>query len=735
MPAFLRFHSSAALAGRRANRKQVNMKIIQQLHRKGFGALTLLWLSFPGAETAWADASAAAPSQTSPVSASASSPGKAATAGKSKIATGASTSTATASQKQEPIPTPQSPAAATPPPTGVTTLPTIVVTAPTRESQPIDTTATTTTVLDHQYLEDNKFVLVSDALQMVPGLAIVTTGNPGGNTSVFSHGLNSNETLLTIDGRRQPAGLDSTLDNLGNLTLDNIDQIEIVRSPVTAEQGGGAMGGVINIVTLSGRGLTTPESSVSEEAGSFNSFRESAQSRGQVENFDYAVAGSRQDSIYPALSTGSAGPFGSPGFTGQADQYRNSAYRGNFGYQVTPDIYVDLHSSYNNAYTSSTGPFADPDPTASLLTEDWFLSPEVVAKVTDFYSTKLYYTHDQYRQAYNDPYSEALFGGSGNITRAQIDTDSVDWQNDFQLAHNWSVTAGLQGDNRNYHQFDNGTGLYTFQGHNNNIGSYILSQWQPLPGLNVLSSGRYDSYSQFGGAFTWRQGVAYTIAPTQTVLHASVSRAYTPPSIQSLYLSFPDFGYFANPNLRPETDLGWEAGVAQPLWDGRVEPSVTYFHNNVKNIIIAEPIPGTFNTMEENVDRATTDGVEIGLTVKTGTTVSANVNYTYLNAVDNTDLTRLPLRPRNSLNFTGTWNPVAPLTLTLGGSWVVDRQDGAPPVNVPDYFVLRATATYRISNNVSIWVRGENLTDRNYQPAPGYYAPSMAGYGGVKVSF
>jgi vitamin B12 transporter len=53
----------------------------------------------------------------------------------------------------------------------------------------------------------------------------------------------------------------------------------------------------------------------------------------------------------------------------------------------------------------------------------------------------------------------------------------------------------------------------------------------------------------------------------------------------------------------------------------------------------------------------------------------------------------------------------------------------------PDYFVLRASATYRINDTVSIWVRGENLTDRNYQPALGYLAPSIAGYGGIKISF
>ncbi len=96
-------------------------------------------------------------------------------------------------------------------------------------------------------------------------------------------------------------------------------------------------------------------------------------------------------------------------------------------------------------------------------------------------------------------------------------------------------------------------------------------------------------------------------------------------------------------------------------------------------------------------------------------------------------------RPRNSFDFTGTWNPIPPLTFTLGGNWVVGRQDidYDPPygqVVAPDYFVLRASATYRISDHVSIWVRGENLTDRNYQPALGYYAASIAGYGGNSKS-
>jgi len=746
MPAFLRFgetQKSAAWAGRIANRKQVTMQIRQPLHRTGSirSLFTLGLLGLFAAGTAHAAATDSTQSTSTAKSTTSS-----ATSAPAKTASATPTPSDTATNPSLPIPTPQSPAGATTSEDSIKKLPTIVVTAATRETQSPETTAATTTVLTHQYLQDSAFVDVPSALQLVPGLSVVTSGNQGAQTSVFIHGLDSNQTLVTVDGRRQAVGISGADDNLTNLTLDNVDQIEVVRTPVSTVNGGSAMGGVINIVTLSGRGLDKPISSVSFEGGSFNSYRENIQSRGAEGNFDYAVSATRQDAIYPALSPGDAANF-TTGFTGQADQYRNTSYRGNFGYQVTPDVYVDLHSAYSNAYTSSPNEFVTPDPTASLTIEDWNLSPEVVAKVTDFYSTKLYYIHDQQRQASSDPFFFAQsqqfgFSPQGDITRLQVNTDSIDWQNDFALARNWSVSAGIQGDNRHDYEFDNGLGVRTFDEHDNNIGGFISSQWQPIDGLNVLNSGRYDSYSQFVGTFTWREAVSYKIAPTQTVVHASVARAFTPPPLQDRVVFFPNpFGanFFPNPDLQPETSLGWEAGVEQPLWDNRITPSVTYFHNDLKNEIANAQLPsGDF--MEENIGKATTDGVEVGLKLQPISTVTLNVDYTYLNAVNDVTQLRLVRRPRNSLVFSGTWNPLPPLTFTLGGNWVVGRQDidFDPPfgqVVAPDYFTLRASATYKINDHVSLWVRGENLTDRNYQPALGFYAPSIAGYGGIQISF
>jgi vitamin B12 transporter len=595
----------------------------------------------------------------------------------------------------------------------------IVVSAATRNEQAPNTTATDTTVVTQEDIEAQNYANVADALREVPGVAVVPSGVPGQVTSVFIHGADSNQTLFTIDGRPQPVGLDGATD-FTNLTLDNVAQIEVVKTPVASVQGGGATGGVINLVSLNGRGLAQPVSSISFEGGSFDTFTEKVQSRGSIGKFDYAVSASNIDSAMDR----------------QNENYQNTTYRGNFGYQVTPTIYVDLHSGYSLANAGSPNTIESFDPVAHLLSQDWFLSPEVSAQVTDFYTTKFYFNHDQTRQTYHDLYTGAYFPTS---TRLALITDSYDWQNNLELAHNWQITAGIQGSSQHANQVDDedadaeATAFLTHGYINNtsdNLAGYAQSQWQPLTGLNVLSSVRYDGYSDYANAFTWRQGVTYEIAPTKTVVHASGSSSYTPPSAEDLY--YPGFN---NPNLKPESALGWEAGVEQPFLDGKLTPSATYFHNDIKDYILSLAP----NFLPENVGEVTTEGVDLDVAAKPMDNLKLDLNYTYLTAENDTEDIRLVRRPRNSLNFTAIYTPIAPLTLTIGGSWVVGREDIDPVTfaqeDAPDYFTLRASATYTISKNVTVWVRGENLTNEQYQPVLGYPALGIAGYGGIKVSF
>jgi vitamin B12 transporter len=592
-------------------------------------------------------------------------------------------------------------------------IPNIVVSAATRNEQAPDTTATDTTVVTQEDIDAQNYQDVTSALQEVSGIEVVPTGAPGQVTSVFMHGADSNQTLFTIDGRPQPVGLSGGYD-FTNLTLDNVAQIEVVKTPVAAVQGGSATGGVINLVSLNGRGLAQPVSSVSFEAGSFNTTREQVQSRGSEKNFDYAVSASNEDSDMDR----------------QNENYRNTVYRGNFGYQATPGIYVDVHTGYSKASAGSPNSIVTPDPVAHLLTSDYFISPEVSAKVTDFYTTKVYYDHDETRQTFNDLFTDPLTFQSPASTHLDLTTESYDWQNNLQLARNWQITAGVQGSQQRAVQVDNIANATTIHNTESNTGGYAQSQWQPLTGLNVLSSIRYDTYSDYSNALSWRQGFSYEVAPTKTVLHVSGSSSYTPPSAQDLY-----YPGFSNPSLRPETSLGWEGGVAQPLFNGRLTPSATYFYNDIHDYILSLAP----NFIPENVGHATTEGVDLDVAARPMDNLKLDVNYTYLTAENNTEDIRLVRRPRNTLNFTAYYTPIAPLTLSVGGSWVMGRQDydatNFNQIDAPDYIVLRASATYTINKYVTLFARGENLADEHYQPVLGYPALGVGGYGGIKISY
>ena len=88
--------------------------------------------------------------------------------------------------------------------------------------------------------------------------------------------------------------------------------------------------------------------------------------------------------------------------------------------------------------------------------------------------------------------------------------------------------------------------------------------------LSFAASVRWDHDDTFGGAVTWRIAPTWEIAATGTQLKASVGTGFKAPTLTQLYVSFPQFDFFANPNLKPETSTGFDVGFEQPLASNRV---------------------------------------------------------------------------------------------------------------------------------------------------------------------
>ena len=125
-----------------------------------------------------------------------------------------------------------------------------------------------------------------DLLATQPGFSLGRTGPEGGTASLFLDGGNSNYTKVLIDGT--PANPPGGLIDFSNVTLDNVDKIEIVHGAESALYGSDAMDGVIQIFTH--RGTTrTPEITGYAEGGNFSTGRGGADLSGLLGSFDYSA--------------------------------------------------------------------------------------------------------------------------------------------------------------------------------------------------------------------------------------------------------------------------------------------------------------------------------------------------------------------------------------------------------------------------------------------------------------
>jgi vitamin B12 transporter len=130
-----------------------------------------------------------------------------------------------------------------------------VVVSPTGTVTPTGQVASSLTVITAQDIETQQFRSVPEALSTVPGLNVIQSGGPGGQTSVFMRGTNSNHTKVLIDGIDvgDPSNSNGAFDYAHLLTSD-IEQIEVLRGPQSGLYGSDAIGGVISIITRKGDG-------------------------------------------------------------------------------------------------------------------------------------------------------------------------------------------------------------------------------------------------------------------------------------------------------------------------------------------------------------------------------------------------------------------------------------------------------------------------------------------------
>jgi len=126
----------------------------------------------------------------------------------------------------------------------------VVVTA-TRSEKNLFDVGKSLSLISQGQIKDSYINNLADVASSKEGIYIVGAGqNYGMNQSIFMRGANSNQTTIMIDGIRitDPSLVNNSV-NISELTLSNIDRIEIVRGLNSILYGSSAIGGVINMIS------------------------------------------------------------------------------------------------------------------------------------------------------------------------------------------------------------------------------------------------------------------------------------------------------------------------------------------------------------------------------------------------------------------------------------------------------------------------------------------------------
>jgi vitamin B12 transporter len=621
------------------------------------------------------------------------------------------------SRAQEPSPSPSP---------GEATAEAVIVSA-TKIETPVNEIGSSVTLITDDEIERNQQRSLPDALQTVPGLNIVQTGGPGGKTSVFMRGSNSNHTKVLIDGIDANDPSQDGVFDFGQVLTSDLARVEVLRGPQSSLYGSDALGGVINLVTKRGEG--PPRFTGMLEGGAFDTFNQSASASGWISRFNYYF-----NVAHLLVDDTPVTPLDllPPGRKRINDSYENTTLSTKLGVDLTETLGLEAVARYVDSTLFFTG-------------DDFSVSPSVpAAEQSEQHAQQLFTRGHANLTLFNGAFKNT-FGLGYTRYRTTIqapdtgfglppanlnqgDRLKFDWLGNITMTDQHTLLLGVE--DQNDRLLDSPISV-----DNGNVAGFAELQSEIVANLFAAASVRHDENERFGGKTTWRIAPAYLVPKIGTKLKASYGTGFKAPSLTQLFVDFPEFNFFANPNLKPEESEGFDVGFEQPLWD-RVCFGATYFHNEITNLIV----PNATFTSLENIGRATTEGVEAFASFAITDRFNLRVDYTYTDARDDTTDLELLRRPKHRASLSATWRPLDRLSVSTTMIYVGSQVDGnrsfsIPRLNTDPYFVANLAAEYDARKGVTLFARVNNLFDERYEDPTGFQRPGFGFYGGVRVNF
>jgi vitamin B12 transporter len=540
----------------------------------------------------------------------------------------------------------------------VRTLEEVVISGSRQEERILDAPRTIT-VINRDKIENSVYNSVGDLLGRQQGIYLVGANQtPGTNQSLFLRGANSNQVAVMVDGVRitDPSSPNNVVD-LSELSLTNVERIEIIEGSHSTLFGGAAIGGVVNIITRKNQ-VAGVHGWVGVQAGSFGNGSGTLSPQAEVNyslNNGFYINGSVFNQTVKGLNAsidtlkGAKAP-DKDGFR-KTDAYLKAGYR-----KKGWDAFASYKNNRQRAEIDN-GPYQDDDNNYLAFHRDlvnygvaYSFSPLwKVSAIGSWTGSKRLNENDSSRTDathFDGNYFKGTYRGNLSTNEVQA--------NFRHKAVNALLGSGYFAETMSFNTFFYSSSFGGFESKTNydtlktqTTTRYIFAQTRfhggPREKLGLTVGGRLSRHSLFGNFGTFEVNPSVRLTRT-SLLFASVSSGFNAPSLYQLFDPTRGFGAYTgrgNKALKPEKSISAELGFKKEFDSGSYL-TASVFHTEVKHSIEYVYLWNKNTAIDQlsfadyrgdtyiNITQQNVSGVEVAGTAAVNTKLSLSGNFTWL---------------------------------------------------------------------------------------------------------
>ena len=574
---------------------------------------------------------------------------------------------------------------------------------------PSSKVASSVSVLTQEDIAEYGNLSIKDILRQTPGVASTSNGGMGATSSLRIRGEEGFRTLVLFDGiRLSDPSATQVATPIEHILSDGIGQVEIIRGPQGLNFGADA-GGIIALSSQTNEeGLNT---SLEAQSGKFGTSQGNLNISGSNGSSDFSIFASQ-------INTDGFNARSDDNILMDDDGYENSTIHLRARTKLTDQIRIQaVHrnvegdSEYDGCFLQTTihDCESEYELEASRLSIDY--NSETLTHSLGFSKTE---TDRKFFSA-----DELGFSSAGELNRIEY-IGSLNQFDSFSLIYGFDLEEEING-----------------KMERDNEGYYLefLSNFSDK--LTISGGVRRDENDDFGGHTSHRITGAYLFDWTNLSVKfkTSYGSGFRAPSLYEIdYNSGPwAFPPASNTQLQEEKSEGYEYGF-EFLAHDKLSGELIVFDQEIDDAIYFD-LAGYSGYLQET-GKSKSTGIEVNGSYILSDSLTFKANYTYNDTERPNGLQRLR-RPEKlgniGINYQNDSGKLRLNSFYRMSKNSIDERFGSL-IGLDDFEVLDISISYKITPEIEIFARIENVLDEKYEEVIGYLTPRRGSYLGFRIN-